>query len=106
MLAGWPVLVEPALDAVVVTVEPVTVPVGSPPFFVGDRNCFLAATTAESVCALCRTSFARLFKALSAEQDVLSLLHSLPVGSVWFRSEELRVGKDCVRRCRYGWSQY
>src|SRR3546814_7728767 len=84
MLAGWPVLVEPALDAVVVTVEPVTVPVGSPPFFVGDRNCFLAATTAESVCALFRTSFARLFKALSAEQDVLSLLHSLPVGSVWF----------------------
>src|SRR3546814_17712912 len=27
-----------------------------------------------------------------------------PVDIRWYRSEERRVGKECVRKCRYGWA--
>src|SRR3546814_15789251 len=41
-----------------------------------------------------------------AASSAVGLLHRLPLRAAHPRSEERRVGKECVSTCRYRWSPY
>src|SRR3546814_18302233 len=44
--------------------------------------------------------------AIRASSDILARFSTLGAVSGGFRAEERRVGKECVRTCRYRWSPY